>query len=489
MTDPVNTNARTEQPQAHARIPADSARIPRAGALLSLLLTLHAPSRATETDPGTWPGWRGPGRDGQVTGAVWPASPEALEKAWSVPLGPSYSGPVLSRTAVFVTETVDAQREVVRALDRKTGRELWRASWDGALSVPFFAASNGSWIRATPWYDGERLYVAGMRDVLVCLEAETGKEVWRVDFVERFKTPLPAFGFVSSPLVTDDHVYVQAGAALVKLDKRTGGTLWRTLDDGGGMYGSAFSSPVFATLGGRLQLLVQTREKLAGVDPESGGVLWSKEVPAFRGMNILTPTVLGDRIFTSAYGGGTRLLRVSAKDAAGKSQQGDQDKDKGEGVGVGEDKANDKDGANDTTTSPKAKNEAVDRASFVVEQLWEDSAQGYMSSPVVIDGHAYLHMRNQRMTSFLLGSDEAKRAWTSTERYGKYLSLVAQGERILALDERGVLILLKASAGALETIATRTVSEESSWAHLAVAGRDVVVRDLGAVTLYKSREE
>ena len=30
---------------------------------------------------------------------------------------------------------------------------------------------------------------------------------------------------------------------------------------------------------------------LAGVDPESGDVLWSQEVPAYRGMNILTPTV------------------------------------------------------------------------------------------------------------------------------------------------------------------------------------------------------
>jgi len=31
-----------------------------------------------------------------------------------------------------------------------------------------------------PAYDGDSLYVAGMRDVLVCLDAKTGKQRWRV---------------------------------------------------------------------------------------------------------------------------------------------------------------------------------------------------------------------------------------------------------------------------------------------------------------------
>ena len=36
---------------------------------------------------------------------------------------------------------------------------------------------------------------------LVCLDANTGKEHWRIDFMNQFKSPLPAFGFVCSPLV------------------------------------------------------------------------------------------------------------------------------------------------------------------------------------------------------------------------------------------------------------------------------------------------
>ena len=89
----------------------------------------------------------------------------------------------------------------------------------------------------------------------------------------------------------------------MKLDKQTGETVWRSLQDSGGMNGSAFSSPMKATIAGKPQILVQTRERLAGVDEITGEELWSQEIEAFRGMNILTPVVFGDAIFTSTYGG------------------------------------------------------------------------------------------------------------------------------------------------------------------------------------------
>ncbi|MCZ7641170.1 MAG: PQQ-like beta-propeller repeat protein [Verrucomicrobia bacterium] len=90
-----------------------------------------------------------------------------------------------------------------------------------------------------------------MRDVLVALEAATGRERWRVDFVKLLQTPLPAFGFVCSPLVDGEGLYVQAGASVVRLDAATGRLVWRALEDDGGMWGSAFSSPVIVELGER----------------------------------------------------------------------------------------------------------------------------------------------------------------------------------------------------------------------------------------------
>jgi outer membrane protein assembly factor BamB len=384
-----------------------------------------------------WPQWRGPNRDGQVTGKRWPDRLEkgSLQQLWKVPLGPSYSGPIVTDQLVFTTETKNKESEVVHALDRKTGKERWRAEWKGAMSVPFFAASNGSWIRSTPAYDGECLYVAGMRDVLVCLHAETGQERWRVDFVEELDAPLPAFGFVCSPLVDEGAVYVQAGASVVKLDKESGKVLWRAMDDGGGMWGSAFSSPMVATLAGRRQLLVQTREELAGIDLEKGKVLWSQEVPAFRGMNILTPVVMGDHIFTSSYRNKSWLYRVT---------------------------------------------QAAEK--FSVETVWSNNVQGYMSTPVAIDGHAYLHLQNRRFACINLATGE--RTWTS-QPYGKYASLIAQDDRFLALSANGRLLLIKANPQEFELIDDVEISDAETWAHLAISDDEMFIRELDAIAGYR----
>lgn len=390
--------------------------------------------------PKIWPQWRGPSRDGQWTGPAWPdrLSKDSLKLLWRVPLGPSYSGPIVSDDLVFTTETKNKASEVVSALDRKTGKESWRAEWKGAIAVPFFAASNGSWIRSTPTYDGERLYVAGMRDVLVCLDARTGKEEWRVDFVTELKTPLPDFGFVCSPLLDGNAVYVQAGASVAKLDKKSGNIIWRTLEVKGGMMSSAFSSPVIAKLAGKRQLIVQGREKLAGVNLENGDVLWSQVVPAFRGMNILTPTVVGDAIFTSSYQNKAWLFTISEENGR-----------------------------------------------YAVSESWNSKAQAYMSTPVVIGGHAYMHLQNQRFTCIDLKTGE--RTWTSNG-FGKYCSLVAQGNRILALDQRGMLLLIKANPNKFELIDSLKVSEEETWAHLAVSGNELFIRELNALAVYRWKE-
>jgi outer membrane protein assembly factor BamB len=336
---------------------------------------------------------------------------------------------------VIVTETRDKKTEHVRALDRVTGREIWQASWEGAMKVPFFAASNGSWIRSTPCVDGDRVYVAGMRDLLVCLDVATGREIWRKDFMEELKSPLPAFGFVSSPLVRGDHVFVQAAAGFVKIDKRTGKVVWRVLDDGGGMMGSAFSSPCPVVLGGVPQILVQTRDDLAGVDPDAGRVLWKTKVEAFRGMNIVTPTVHDGRVFTTSYGGGSWLFAVDPA-----------------------------------------------RADKPVEQVWRNKIQGYMSTPIVIGSHAYVHLRNQRFACLDLTS--GKEAWV-TKPFGRYWSLVAQGDRILALDETGDLRLIRATPEKYDLLGEAKVAKAESWAHLAVEGDEVYVRDLEGLTAYR----
>ncbi|HKB39401.1 MAG TPA: PQQ-binding-like beta-propeller repeat protein [Gemmataceae bacterium] len=391
-------------------------------------------------EPPVWPQWRGPTRDSHITGPEWPSTlkGDALQRLWRVGLGPGYSGPVVAADRIFVVETKDKEREIVRALDRKNGKELWRAEWEASITVPAYARGNGEWVKATPAYDGDALYVPGMRDVLVCLDASTGKERWRIDFVQRYKTPIPPYGFVCSPLVDGDAVYVQAAAALVKLDRKTGRVRWRVLEYKSSPNGTAVSSPVMATLAGKRQLVVQHPKQLVGVDPDSGEVLWSETVPAFRSINIITPTIYKDSVLTSAFGGRTFLVTIA--------KEGDH---------------------------------------FTATAAWTNKAQGYMSSPVIVGGHAYMHLRNQRVTCLDLKTGEE--AWTTEKTFGKYWSMVVTKDRVLALDQSGTLYLFRATPEQFDLIDEREISSDETWGHLAVCGDELYVRELNAIAVYRWR--
>lgn len=438
-----------------------------AGALAAAPLRAEALVASKNADAaserGVWSQWRGPERDGQVGGQVegeaWPSSLAGLERLWRVDgLGPSYSGPLVSETMVFTTGTRDETYEVVTAHDRATGERLWQKQWPGAMEVPFFAAANGSWIRATPTYDAETdtLFVGGMLEVLVALDASTGAERWRIDFPKRFgRAPAP-FGFVCSPLVLGDYLVLEVAGHLVKLDKRTGEIAWASKGFSGGDMTSdgTFSSPVFARLAGRDQLVVQTRLELRGVDVATGDVLWSQAVPAFRGMNILTPLVVsldgdeengGEAVFTSTYRNASFLYGVAS------------------------------------ACEVKAESSAeCDR--FAVETLWQNEAQAYMSSPVLVDATLYVHLGNGRLTALDLASGE--RLWTS-KPFGKYWSILAHDETILALDEGGELLLIGHDREALRLLDRRTVADAPTWAHVALVGDTIFVREQEALAAWR----
>ena len=406
----------------------------RVGLFSCLSFILSAVVFAEELKPTDWPQWRGPTRDGRVVGTQWPDSLDEthLELSWEVEQGPSYSGPIVAGNRVFTTETDEKKTEVVYAYDKTTGEELWRTEWEGAMTVPLFAASNGSWIRATPACDGETLFVAGMRDVLYALDCATGDTKWHVDFKQRFDSPMPAFGFASSPLVHGDALFVQAGGGFIKLNKTNGETIWRVANDGGGMFGSAFSSPIMTTLQNKKILLVQTRKSLKGVDPLTGDEMWSQNIEAFRGMNILTPTVHNETIFTSAHSGHSQLWKHT-----------------------------------DENTS--------------LEEIWSGKSQAYMSSPVVVANHIFLHLRNQRIVCIHLETGEE--TWRTTP-FGKYQSMAVLNDKILVLDESGELLLISADPNKFNLIDRRRVAENNTWGHIAISKNQIFIRRLNSLAAY-----
>ncbi len=389
---------------------------------------------SVDADPSAsaWGQWRGAARDGQVSGTGWADNLDGLRPAWRVELGKGYPGPVVGRDRVFVLGSDEVGTVTVRALARLDGSEIWRKSWGAPAEVPFFAASHGAWVRSTPAYDGEMLFVGDMLEMVFALDGETGDELWRIDLPRHYQVSEPPFGFASSPLLDGDYLYVQAANGIVKLDKRTGVPVWRAAASPNNiMSGGAFSSPVLAELNGQRQLLVFTRAALTGVDPESGAVLWSQSVPNFRGMNIVTPMSYGNGIFVSQHRNGSHFYSVSS--------------------------------SND------------------VAPAWTSKGSGYMSTPVQIGDYAYLHLGNGRFSCIDLRTGEEK--WRTTP-FGEYWSIAWQGDKLLALDAEGELRLIRANPDQYELLDEAAVATASAWGHIAVAGEQVFVRELEALNVF-----
>jgi outer membrane protein assembly factor BamB len=403
----------------------------------TVLLSLFVAASALADDRPTWPQWRGPTRDCVTTGAPFPDKLTSLKQLWRVELGPSYSGPIVLGDRVIVTETPDEKTEAVRALDRDTGKELWKAQWPGGQPVIPEARPRGEAIRATPASDGKVVYVGGMRDLLVCLDVADGKERWRIDFVNAYKGRPPDMGMASSPLIDGDAVYTLAAGGIVRVNAQTGQVDWRTLTDDPKVEGGATSSVLVAPVAGRKTVVALNRKTLAILDPESGKVLWKQTVPAYRNTTTTTPVLLDDAgVFVSMVGGRSMRFDVTA------------DGDK-----------------------------------VSAKRTWDVSPVTYMSTPVLVGGHLYAHLYPQRITC--LEAKTGKWKWTSDEVFGEYWSMAVRGDRILALDQKGVLYLLNANPKKFDLLDERKVGEAETWAHLAVCGDEVYVRDMKGLTAYR----
>ncbi len=263
-----------------------------------------------------WPRWRGPANTAQVPPGerVPEALPAEVRPLWRVPVGPGLASPVVCGGRLFHLDNLEG-KETVHALEAETGRELWRVPLDDV----FRDHQSEPGPRCTPTADGDRLYAQSCRGEFRCLAAADGKTLWRLNFaadygaVFRGETGNAAgasrHGNTASPLVEGDRVYVAAGgrpdASVLCLDKRDGALIWGSQNDTAG-YAALFG----ADLGGVRQVLAFTAEALLGLEAASGRLLWRVPVQTSLGRHITTPLVSGDLVVVSSHEAGLVGVRV-----------------------------------------------------------------------------------------------------------------------------------------------------------------------------------
>jgi outer membrane protein assembly factor BamB len=278
-------------------------------ALLLAALPASSPEAARASD---WPQWGGPHRDWSVDGEIgtaWP--PQGPRILWQRPLGDGYSAVAAAGDTLYTLYRSGAD-EVAIALEAATGKTVWTHGYSAPIPS-YLHEERGVGPRSTPLVTAERVFVVGVRGTMQALDRASGRELWRCELVTGLGGSRDVQGYAASPLAWRDLVIVPAGGAgraLVALHQENGELAWRS-----GSSENAMTSPFLIELGGESQVVAFLAEGVAGFAPSTGTRLWQHPHPSPRGdRNISTPVFDGvDRLFLSSADGGSRAIRLETK--------------------------------------------------------------------------------------------------------------------------------------------------------------------------------
>ena len=390
---------------------------------------VEAPQEALTS---SWPGYRGQDRDGVYRGPI-RMSWEGLAPMWKKTIGGGRSSFAVAGGRAFTIEQ-RGRNEVVAAYDVMTGRELWTNAWPERFSQWM---GGGEGPRATPtWADG-LVYALGGRGELRCLDAATGRVVWRTNILQDAGAKNLRWGMAASPLIAGDAVILLPGGpngrSVAAYDRRTGKRLWTALDDK-----QAYVSPMQVTLLGIPQFLVVSGERLVGLSLDRREVLWQFPWSTGHDASAAQPIVIGDQrvFYSSAYGGGAVVVELTKA---------------GDGVAV--------------------------------REVWRNiRMKNRQSSSVLHDGFIY-GLDEKILACVDAATGDLK--WKGG-RYG-YGQLLLAGGKLVVITEEGELVLVEATPDGHRELARVPAIEGTTWNVPAFADGILLVRNTTEMAAFDLR--
>jgi outer membrane protein assembly factor BamB len=398
-----------------------------------------------------WPQYRGPNRDSRVTEFTPPASwPKELKQKWKVAVGDGVASPVLAGGKVYAFYR-EGNEEVLRCLDAATGNELWKDSYPAAAITGSAGGYKGP--RSSPAVADGKVVTFGVWGVVSCLDANSGKVLWRED-----TKAWPQFNTSSSPAVLDGTVVVHVGGVtskggpgggkggggkggggfgggkggggkgeLTAFDLATGKPKWKWPGDG-----PSYGSPVVATLGGVKQVVVLTDANLIGVDAADGKLLWQTPLRGQR-RSTATPVIDGDTVI--CMGAAFAITRDGEK--------------------------------------------------FAVKQIWRGQAPHEYNTPVLKNGLLFgLAGIGRTSNIYCQDAKTGKVLWTDDTRRGECGAILDAGSVLVALTSDMNLVVFKPSNADFEEVATYKVADSPTWAYPILDGNRVYVKDRDSLALW-----
>ena len=379
-----------------------------------------------------WPQWRGPNRDGKVSGFKAPSQwPSELTQKWKKTVGQGDATPALVGDKLYVF-TRQGDEEVTLCLDASSGDEIWKDKY--AAQAVTGAAARHPGPRSSPTVANGKVLTIGVGGVLSCLDASAGKVLWRKD---PFPKVVPKFFTSTSPIVVDGmaiaHLGGQGNGAIIAYDLATGNEKWRWSEEG-----PEYASPALLTVAGTKQIVTLTEKKVVGIGTADGKLLWDLPfVPVRRSYNSATPIVDGQTVIYTGAGRGTKAVKIGKQGNA-----------------------------------------------FITKELWSNpDLAPQFNTPVLKDG--FLFGLSNSGNLYCINAENGQTAWkdeTQRDRSG-FTAIVDAGSCLLALPSSSELIVYKPSKNQYEELAKIKVADTPTYAHPVIAGSRIFIKDQDSVAL------
>ncbi len=379
-----------------------------------------------------WPQWRGPNRDGDVSGFTAPAKwPSALKQNWKTTVGSGDATPAMVGDKLYVFARQGAE-EVTLCLQAADGKEIWRDKYEAQAVTG--AAGRHPGPRSSPAVADGKVVTLGVGGVVSCLDAASGKMLWRKD---PYPQVVPRFFTSCSPVIVGGKAVVQVGTAgngaIIAFNLADGSEKWKWAEEG-----PEYASPVVLTVGGAEQVVALTEKSIVGVAAADGKLLWKLPfAPADRAYNAATPIVDGQTVIYTGAGRGAKAVKIE--------KQGD---------------------------------------GFAAKELWSnaDLAPQY-NTPVLKDG--LLFGFSDKGNLYCINAADGKTAWTDTAQYGRgFAAIVGAGSALIALPSTSDLIVYKPDGKAYTELAKYKVADKAIYAHPVVSDNRIFVRDEDSVAMW-----
>jgi outer membrane protein assembly factor BamB len=267
-----------------------------------------------------WDQYRGPQSAGIAAETIQPGWAGAPKCLWRAPTTAGLSSFAVGGGKAFTVVARSAEgglAEVCLALDGATGKELWAtptgvAKYQGGADSGTPDNKGGDGPRSTPAVSAGRVFVYSAAMVLQCLDAGSGKPLWKQDIIASFGGQNIGWLSAMSPVLDGGLVYVAGGGAgqsLLAFKQSTGELAWKS-----GEGAITHATPAVATIHGVRQVIYLLQTGLVSVEAATGKRLWQFPFP-YRTCTGCTPVVAGDIIFcTAGYDIGGAACQVVRKD-------------------------------------------------------------------------------------------------------------------------------------------------------------------------------